>query len=260
MDRIPDAALDLLEYASVTAMGILGFTVTISPPKENGVSWWLSLSGFLLFCTIGIASHREQSRREKFDKAELRRLGLDNARQLNEIRKAQRDDRRTLANIEAKLTNPPPASVSVALTGVQAVGHVGDVGVQKPKEAEKVLLAAPLLNDEKEAALREELSRVSGKVGFAAEEFMVEEMELLAKVFRESKWDVVYMKIVRFQEPIVDMIVEAASDDAAHAGFVQEAMKAIGIDTIGVTVPSLPKDQIEILIGDFTAKPSTSRR
>jgi hypothetical protein len=158
-----------------------------------------------------------------------------------------------------------------ALAGVQATGGAGKVGVEitlskkgiGEEEVEHIFLAAPLLDDKKKAALREALSEVSGNVSFIATEGTVEEMEDMAEVFRESKWNVVATRVARFQEPVVDIIVQAASEDVAYAGFVQGVMKGLGIDAMGAIVPSLPKDQIEIVVGNFTAKPatpSTSRR
>lgn len=86
------------------------------------------------------------------------------------------------------------------------------------------------------------------------------EMERLADVFRKSKWVVLDTRIGRFREPLVDIIVEAASKEAAFAGFVQGALKSVDIEAMGAIVPAMPQDQIEIVVGNVTAKPSASRR
>lgn len=184
------------------------------------------------------------------------------------------DIQRRLGGFVGPVLVPVSASATAsweALTGVEATGGAGRVGVEitlskkgiGEEEVEHIFLAAPLLDDKKKAALREALSKVSGNVSFIATEGTVKEMDDLAEVFRESKWNVVATRVAQFQEPIVDIIVQAASEDAAYAGFVQGVMMGLGIDAVGAILPNLPKDQIEIVVGNFTAKPatpSTSRR
>lgn len=162
----------------------------------------------------------------------------------------------------------------VALIGVEAKGEVGTLGVsitnsaegvgaEEPAKVEKILLAAPLLDDEKEDGLRAALSRVPGRVSFMAidgDPVSIDDMEKLADIFQKSKWDVVGKRVGRFQEPIVDIIIQAASEDAAYAGFAQSALREAGIEAMGAIVPAVPRDQIEIMVGNTTAKPSTSRK
>ena len=260
MDRVSDEALDILEYIAIAAMGFFGFAVTISPPREHGTIWWLSLIGFAVCCSIGLIAHRELHRRAESDEASLKLQLSDSARQLNEIRKFQRGDRQLLVNIETRLTNfaaPPPPPVSERpdswKLSEQWVETRKEKGVADVPLSRRVDLTEPVFSTEAAAFLMQELSRVRGNVRFTAHEgyqHSVEMMRALVDVFSRSGWKIRGVTQAKFPAMVVGAYILAHSADSAFAGFVQGVLLSVGIKTKAAIMPYVPEDEIEILFGE----------